>query len=108
MPENIEDDDDDDDGLEDGPDDSASETSSLVGQSRSRSPFRFGGSGSRPTSRKSSPVRDSRAASHAEKEGAGFFDRAGDAIGGLFGQKRRSSLRGDYRSVGGSSTGTQG
>lgn len=87
---------------EDGADDSASETSSLMGRDRSRSPF-YAEGGSLPTSRKASPMPGG---SRRGEPAAGQEDDGGlmGWLGSLMGRKRRSSVRGDYRSVGGPST----
>lgn len=87
---------------DDGADDSASETSSLMGRDRSRSPF-YAEGGSLPTSRKASPMPGSSRRGvppSSQEEDGGVLGW----LGGLMGRKRRSSVRGDYRSVGGPST----
>ena len=87
----IVDDDDDEDGEEDG-DDDVSETSSLVGDGRSRS---F--TSSLPTSRKPSPL-----PGRLEDMPSTLFGRVADTFNGLLGgKKRRDSVRGQYDSVGG-------
>lgn len=87
---------------DDGADDSVSETSSLMGRDRSRSPF-YAEGGSLPTSRKASPMPGSSRRGvppTTQEEDGGVLGW----LGGLMGRKRRSSVRGDYRSVGGPST----
>lgn len=81
-----EDEDDDDDNA------SGSETSSfLPGRSRSRSR-----GSSLPTSRKASPMPPS-----DSDQSEGLYAKVSNAVGGLLGgQQRRSSLRGEYSSLG--------